>query len=147
MAYAEKNGTAGPERIVRRLVEESLTKSIIGAFYDIYNQLDYGFLEAIYVEALHRELIRRGHAVEREIGIRIYCKGEVVGLQRIDLLVGGKVIVEVKSTHDLAKVAHRQLLAYLRGSDLEVGLLLHFGPKPEFFRVIASRKPPKENLP
>ena len=141
MDHTETRGRAGSERIVGRLVEGDLTKSVIGAFYDIYNQLDYGFLESIYVEAIHRELIRRGHAVEREVGIRVYCKGEVVGLQRIDLLVDGKVIVEVKSTHDLPRTAHRQLLAYLRGSDLEVGLLLHFGPKPEFFRVISSRKP------
>ena len=141
MDHAETRGSSRSERIVGRLVDEGLTKSIIGAFYDTYNQLDYGFLEAIYVEALSRELIRRGHGVEREIGIRVYCKGEMIGLQRIDLLVDKKVIVEVKSTHDLAKVAHRQLLAYLRGSDLEVGLLLHFGPKPEFFRMIASRSP------
>jgi GxxExxY protein len=140
MDHTETRGPAGPERIVGRLVEGDLTKSIIGAFYDIYNQLNFGFLEAIYVEALSRELVRQGHSVEREVGIRVYCKGEVVGLQRIDLLVDRKVIVEVKSTHDLAKAAHRQLLAYLRGSDVEVGLLLHFGPKPEFFRVIASRK-------
>jgi GxxExxY protein len=144
MDHTETRERAG-SGLIGRLVEGGLTKSIIGAFYDIYNQLDYGFLESIYVEALSRELIRRGHLVEREVGIRVYCKGEVVGLQRIDLLVDTKVIVEVKSTHDLARTAHRQLLAYLRGSDLEVGLLLHFGPKPEFFRVISSRKPQKED--
>ena len=140
MGYAEMRRNGGLERIVGRLVEEGLTKSIIGAFYDTYNQLDYGFLESIYTEALSRELTRRGHRIEREVGIRVYCKGEIVGLQRIDLLVDRKVIVEVKSTHDLAKVAHRQLLAYLRGSDLEVGLLLHFGPKPEFHRMVSSRR-------
>src|SRR5579862_6068386 len=101
MDHTETRGLAGSGRIVRRLVEEGLTKSIIGAFYDTYNHLDYGFLESIYVEALCRELIRRGHTVEREIAIRVYFKGEVVGLQRIDLLVDGKVIVEVKSTHEI----------------------------------------------
>ena len=85
--------------------------------------------------------VRRGHIVEREIGVRIFCKAEVVGLQRIDMLVDHRVIVEIKSTHDLSRVSHRQLLAYLRGSDLEVGLLFHFGPKPEFYRIISTRKP------
>lgn len=147
MGNAEQGGNAGQQRIVTRLVEETLTKSIIGAFYEVYNQLDFGFLESIYVEALARELTRRGHAVEREVAIRVYYKGEVVGLQRVDMLVDKRVIVETKSTHELAKVSHRQLLAYLRGSDLEVGLLLHFGPKPEFFRTISTRKPPKEYRP
>jgi GxxExxY protein len=121
------------------LIEGELTKSIIGAFYDVYNQLDYGFLESIYVEALARELLKRGHVVEREVAVRVYFKGEVVGLQRIDMLVDRKVVVENKSTHDVARSAHRQLLSYLRGTNLRVGMLLHFGPKPEFFRIISSR--------
>src|SRR3954471_595343 len=118
MDHAEERGRGGSQPIVQRLVEGELTKSIIGAFYDTYNQLDYGFLEAIYVEALGRELVRRGHVVEREIAVRVYCKGEVVGLQRVDMLVEGKFVVEVKSTHDLARTSHRQLLAYLRGTNL-----------------------------
>ena len=140
MGHAEPRGKGGSGLIGQRLVEEGLTKSIIGAFYDTYNQLDYGFLESIYAEALARELVRRGHVVEREVAVRVYCKGEVVGLQRIDTLVDRKVVVEIKSTHDLAKTAHRQLLAYLRGTNLQVGLLLHFGPKPEFHRIISSRQ-------
>src|SRR5258708_7474244 len=68
MEHTETRERAGSERIVRRLVEGELTKSIIGAFYDIYNQLDYGFLEAIYVEALSRELVRRAHSSEPEVG-------------------------------------------------------------------------------
>jgi GxxExxY protein len=129
----------GGRRTIIRLVEEALTKSIIGAFYDVYNQLDYAFLESIYSEALARELVRRGHSVRREVPIPIYFNTEVVGMQRIDMIVDGRVIVELKSTHDLSKISHRQLFAYLRGSNLEVGLLLHFGPKPAFYRVISTR--------
>src|SRR3954467_9130318 len=103
MDHAEARGRSGSERVVRPLVEGELTKSIIGAFYEVYNQLDYGFLEAIYAEALGRELVRRGHVVEQEVAIRVYCKGEVVGLQRIDMLVERKIVVEIKSTHDLAR--------------------------------------------
>src|SRR5438132_10245344 len=120
----------GPDQLTIRLVDEALTKSIIGAFYDVYNQLDYGYLENIYSEALARELTRRGHLVERQVMIRVFYKGELVGLQRIDMLVDKRVVLEIKSTHDLSKTSHRQLLGYLRGSELQVGLLLHFGPKP-----------------
>jgi GxxExxY protein len=123
------------------LVEGPLTKSIIGAFFDIYNQLDYGFMEAIYAEALARELQRRGHWAEREVRVPVYCKYEIVGVQRIDMLVDKRVIIEIKSTYDLSRTSHRQLLAYLRGSNLQVGLLLHFGPRPEFYRIIATRSP------
>lgn len=147
MFDAEHRRVGESERIMPRLIEETLTKSIIGAFFDVYNQLDYGFLESIYAEALARELTRRGHAVEREFAIRVYYKSEVVGLQRVDMLVDKRVVVEIKSTHDLAKASHRQLLAYLHGSDLEVGLLLHFGPKAEFYRTISTRKPQKKDLP
>ena len=133
----------GGSRAAIRLVEGALTQSIIGAFFDVYNQLDYGFLEAIYAEALSRELIRRGHCVEREVMVKVCFKGDVVGVQRIDMLVDHKVVLEIKSTHDLAQTSHRQLLAYLRGSHLQIGLLLHFGPKPEFYRIISTRSPSK----
>ena len=123
------------------LIEKELTGSIIGAFYHIYNQLGYGFLEKIYAEALTRALRRRGHLVEREVSIPIYCDGEVVGLQRIDMLVDSKVIVENKSTYMLSDADHRQLTSYLTASEIQVGLLLHFGPEPDFYRVVCTRSP------
>ena len=123
------------------LVEEDLTKSIIGAFFYVYNQLGYGFLESIYSNAMAKVLARKGHLVEREVPIVIYLEGEAIGLQRIDMIVDGKVIVENKSTHDLAVASHRQLKSYVTGSEIQVGLLLHFGPKPEFHRVVATRSP------
>ena len=124
-----------------RLIEADLTKSVIGAFFDVYNQLDYGFLEAIYAESLARELVRRGHRVDREVRIVVYFKGDPVGVQRVDMIVDERLLVEIKSCHDLSKASHRQVLSYLRGSALQVGLLLHFGPKPEFYRMVSSRPP------
>jgi GxxExxY protein len=88
---------------------------------------------------LARVLSWRGHEVDREVRIPINFKGDVIGLQRVDMLIDKRVILEIKSTHDLAKVSHRQLLANLRGSNLQVGLLLHFGPRPEFYRVVNTR--------
>jgi GxxExxY protein len=123
-----------------RLVEETLTGSVIGAFYEVYNTLRFGFLEHIYVMALERELIDRGHSVGREVAIRVRYKGEELGLQRIDMLVDEKLIVEVKSTYELHKAAPRHVFNYLRATNLEVRLLLFFGPKPSFFRLISSNK-------
>lgn len=123
------------------MIEEALSKSVIGAFYDVYNYHDYGFFEAVYVESLARELASRGHQVQREAMIEIFYKGECVGLQRVDMIVDGRLLVEVKSTHDLSRASHRQVLSYLRGSNLPIGLLLHFGPKAEFYRIICTRNP------
>lgn len=121
-----------------QLMEEALTRSIIGAFFEVYNQLGFGFLEHVYVMALERELRARGHQVGREVGVRVYYKGEELATQRLDMIVDGKVVVEIKSTYELHKAANRQLFSYLRGSHLKVGLLLHFGPQPKFYRQICS---------
>lgn len=122
------------------LVEEALTRSIIGAFYYVYNQLGYGFLEAVYAEALARTLKRRGHRVQREVRVLIYFDGEPLMRQRLDMVVDGRVIVELKSTHGLSLSTHRQLTSYVTNSEVQVGLLLHFGPRPEFHRVISTRR-------
>ena len=122
------------------LIEEALTGSVIGAFYEVYNTLGFGFLESIYATALEQELIARGHSVGREVPIRVRYKGVELGLQRIDILVDAKLIVEIKSTYVLHKAAPRQVFNYLRASNLEVGLLLFFGPTPSFYRLISSNK-------
>jgi GxxExxY protein len=119
------------------LIHQRLTCSIIGAFYEVYNTLGYGFLEHLYVLALERELLARGHGVGREVWVPVRYKGEELGKQRLDLLVDDLVVVEAKSSHALPVAASRQLYNYLRATNLEVGLLLHFGPDPHFYRVIS----------
>ncbi|HYC51802.1 MAG TPA: GxxExxY protein [Gemmatimonadaceae bacterium] len=116
------------------LAEEALTHSIIGAFFEVYNTLGYGFLESVYVEALVRELRRRRHRVEREALVKVWYKGEIIARQRVDLLVDEKIVIEVKAGPQLPPTASRQLCNYIRGSDKEVGLLLFFGPAPRYFR-------------
>jgi GxxExxY protein len=118
------------------LIEERLTHSIIGAFYDVYNALGFGFLEHLYVTALERELLRRKHDVAREVSVRVVYKGEDLGTQRLDMIVDGKVVIEVKSTFELHRSAERQLYNYLRATNLELGFLFYFGPKPQFYRVM-----------
>ena len=120
------------------LIEEALSSSVIGAFYETYNTLGPGFLEHVYSLALERELMARGHRVAREYSAIIYYKGAELTSQRMDMVVDEKLVVEVKATTVLHTGAPRQLLSYLRATNLEVGLLLHFGPQPRFFRVVAA---------
>ena len=121
------------------LIEEGLTRSVIGAFYNVYNTLGYGFLEHVYAMALERELLARGHRVGREVSVSIVYKGLRLTSQRLDLVVDEKLIVEAKSTQNLPAVAARQVYNYLRATNLAVGLLLHFGPEPKFHRIISPR--------
>jgi GxxExxY protein len=124
------------------LFEEALTRRIIGAFYDVYNALGYGFLESVYKTALERELAERGLRVVREAGAEVRYKGVVVGVFRADLLVESRVVIELKACRRLERAHPAQLLNYLRATDLEVGLLLHFGPRPGFQRFIATKTHP-----
>jgi GxxExxY protein len=120
------------------IVEERLTRSVIGAFFDVYNTLGFGFLEHVYVVALERELLARGHEVARELGVPVMYKGAEIAFQRLDLVVDHKVVVETKSTYELHPAAKRQLFNYLRATTLEIGLLFHFGPEPKFYRAYAG---------
>jgi len=127
------------------LAEETRTRSIISAFFDVYNTLGYGFLESVYIAALEFELSQRGHAVGREVSIRVIYKGREIAWQRVGMLVDNAVILEVKATPRLAPNSSRQLYNYLRATRLEVGLLLHFGPKPRFFRLFSRNNSPPPN--
>jgi GxxExxY protein len=117
---------------------EELIYSIIGAFFEVYNTLGYGFLEHLYLKALERELLARGHKVSREVCVSEMYKGAELGKQRLDMVIDDCIVIEIKSTYDLPRNATRQLFNYLRATDLKFGLLLHFGPDPRFFRVSRS---------
>jgi GxxExxY protein len=119
------------------LHEERLTESIIGAFYEVYNVLGFGLLEHFYVSALERELVARSHQVAREVPVEAWYKGVLLGRHRLDMVVDGRVVVETKSTFELHASAARQCFSYLRASGIEVGLVLHFGPKPNVKRLVS----------
>ena len=133
--WGMNNATAN--RVERWLAEERLTHVIIGAFFRVYNQLGFGFLEHVYAAALERELLRRGLRVAREYWARIYYDGVELCQQRLDFVVEERVVIEIKSIVDLHRGAPRQLLSYLRATNLEVGMLLHFGPEAKFSRLDA----------
>jgi GxxExxY protein len=89
------------------LIEERLTRSIIGAFFRVYRTLGFGFLEHVYIIALERELRARGHRVAREVSVDVMYKGEELCTQRLDMVVDDKVVVEAKSTYELHPAAQR----------------------------------------
>ena len=125
----------------RQWVEEALSRSVIGAFYEVYNALGYGFLEHLYVKALEWELLDRGHRVSRQVGVRVTYKERELGCQRLDLIVDDTLVVEAKSCEVIRRGSTRQLFNYLHATNLEVGLLLHFGPEPKFYPVICPHPP------
>ena len=124
----------------KQMLEERLTHSVIGGFYEVYNNLRFGFLEHIYILALEDELLARGHRVAREMSVPVMYKGRELGTQRLDMVVDETLVVETKSTFDLHASAKRQLFSYLAATRFEVGLLLHFGPEAKFYRMIHDKQ-------
>jgi GxxExxY protein len=125
----------------RELVEGALTQSIIGAFFEVYNHLGFGFLESVYSRAMEEELRARGHLVEREVFVGVFYKGKRIARQRMDMLVDRKVILENKATVDLPAATLRQTYSYLTATKLAVALVLHFGLEPKFYRLYSGNNP------
>ncbi|HWP44997.1 MAG TPA: GxxExxY protein [Blastocatellia bacterium] len=111
-----------------------LTERIIRGFYDVYNELGPGFLESVYQEALVIALAASGLRVERQVAIPVWFRGHQIGEFRADLLVDNAVILELKAARTIERSHEAQLLNYLRATDIEVGLVLNFGPQPQFKR-------------
>ncbi len=118
------------------LAHSAITHQIIGAFYDVYNALGYGFLESVYASAMPIALRRRGLSCTSETEFTVLYQGEAVGRFRADLIVEGVVVVELKSVRAFEASHDSQVLNYLRASKLTVGLLFNFGAKPAFKRFI-----------
>ena len=113
-----------------------LTEGIIKVFYKVYNTLAYGFLEKVYDNAIVVELKREGIHAIAQTPIRVLYDGHVVGEYFADILVDNKIIVEIKAARALAPEHEAQLLNYLKATNIEVGLLLNFGVKPEVKRKV-----------
>lgn len=118
------------------ILHKELTGSILKLFYEVYNELGYGFLEKVYQNALYNELKNNGFEVESQKQIKVYYKNIEVGEYYADLIVNDKVILELKATETITEAHEFQLLNYLKSTDIEVGLLLNFGKKPEFCRKV-----------
>jgi GxxExxY protein len=120
------------------LVHGTLTREIIGAYYDVYNELGFGFVESVYQRALPLALIARGIRSEREVPLSVSFRGAIVGDYRADLIVDGRVIVESKVAAKILPIHEIQLVNYLKASTITVGLILNFGPQPAVRRLVLS---------
>ena len=130
--------TGGTTRAGLALMHGDLTREIIGAFYQIYSALGYGFIEAIYQRSLPLALAKRGIEAAREVPMSVTFLDTIVGEYRADLIVEGKVIVETKTVDNILPVHEMQLVNYLRATGINVGLILNFGPRPTFRRMFLS---------
>ena len=129
------------------LLHKEITDSILKTYYDVYNQLGYGFLEKVYQNAMYFELKALGYKVEAQKPIKVYFKNQLIGEYYADLLIEDKVIVELKACELLMNVHFAQLMNYLKATEIQVGLLLNFGEDAEFKRIIYTndRKQNKKN--
>ena len=107
--------------------EKNITYNIIGAIYKVYAALGPGLLESVYEEALAYQLEMNGLKVERQVHVPIFYEGKQLANDlRLDLLVEGQIIVELKAVKELLDTYYKQLLTYLRLSNLHIGLLVNF---------------------
>jgi len=127
------------------MLKEELTGKIIGAFYTVYNTLGPGFLEKVYENALALELRNQGYTAEQQKRVQVFYNKQLVGDYFADIIVEGAVVLELKVAEAIAPEHEAQLINYLKGTEIEVGLLLNFGPKPQFVRRVFANE--RKNLP
>lgn len=117
-------------------LHKELTEKIISCFYEVYNTLGFGFLEKVYENAMLVVLAEKGLRAKAQQPIKVYFKDSIVGDYFADIVVEDTVIVELKAVEALAEEHEYQLINYLKATNVEVGLLLNFGKKPEIKRKI-----------
>jgi GxxExxY protein len=118
------------------LLQKDITDLIIKAFYNVYNTLGYGFLEKVYENAMMIELRKLGLTAHRQVPIKVFYEEEIVGEYFADIIVEENIILELKAAENLCEAHECQLINYLKATEIEVGLLLNFGKKPQFKRKI-----------
>lgn len=121
-------------------LEAELSRKIIGAAHEVHNVLGFGFLEAVYGNALYKELSSKGIKCECQKKIDVYYKGDIVGHYIPDMIVDNKIIVELKAVAELRLEHEWQLLNYLSASEIQIGLLINFGHSVEIRRKIMTNR-------
>ena len=117
-------------------LHKKLSDSILKIYYEVYNQLGYGFLEKVYQNAMYLELKSQGYKVDAQKQIKVYYKKQVVGEYYADLFVEDSIMLELKACECLMDAHQAQLINYLKATKIEIGFLLNFGEEPEFKRCI-----------
>jgi GxxExxY protein len=129
------------------LLHGEVTAQVIGAFFDVYNELGHGFAELVYHRAVVVALTERGVRTETERALTIHYHGVVVGEYRADLIVEGRVVVECKVAPKIVQSHETQLLNYLKATSLKIGLILNFGPDATFRRMLLSTRGVSSSVP
>jgi GxxExxY protein len=136
----------GMNSVPRSLKHSELTEKIVGIFYHVYKELGHGFLESTYAEAMVVALGESGVSTARDVPVPVWFRSKKVGQYYADL-VEGTILVELKAARTIESAHEAQLLHYLRATEIEVGLLLNFGLRPQFRRLLFDneRKKIREN--
>lgn len=126
-------------------LHSDLSERVLGVFFAVYNELGEGFMEKVYRRAMLSALREAGLSAEEEVPLAVYFRGREVGLYYADLVVDGRLILELKATDTISKQHLAQLGHYLRSTDMEVGYVLAFGANPNHQRVLLTNER-KRNL-
>lgn len=119
------------------IFEKELSYAIVGCFYESFNEVGPGFTESTYGNALDIALHDRGLCVVREQVVDVYFRQHLVGRHRLDRVVNGKVVLELKASDRLSDSAFLQLRSYLSAARIPLGILLHYGASAKHYRVLA----------
>jgi GxxExxY protein len=112
----------------RTMLYQDLTEKVLGACFEVMNELGAGFLESVYEKALLIVLRKRGLVAESQVPISVMFQGEKVGEFFVDILVEGKIILELKAARTMAPEHQAQIINYLKATGIGLGLLINFGP-------------------
>jgi len=139
--FTDNQGLSGVHSLVmdclpKNLKHSELTFKIIRVFYDVYNELGHGFLESTYASAMVVALQEAGLRPNPELSVPVWFRGRKIGQYFADFVVDNKILLELKAARNLESAHEAQLLHYLRATEIEVGLLLNFGSKPQFRRLL-----------
>ena len=118
------------------LLHKEITDIILKGFYNVYNTLGYGFLEKVNENAMVIELTKLGLNVHKQVPINVFYGEQLVGEYYADLVVEKTIIIELKGAENISEAHEVQLINYLKATEMEIGILLNFGKRPEFKRKI-----------
>lgn len=124
--------------MTEQLLHGATTDRVLAAFYRVYNELGWGFVESVYSKAMQIEFEEMQVPIDLERSVVVRYKDRAVGVFRADIIVENCVLVELKSAATIAEAHEKQVLNYLNATNIEVALLLNFGPRPSFKRYLLT---------
>ena len=120
-----------------KVIHRELSYQVMEAVFEVHNTLGVGFIESVYEKALAHELTLRGIPFERQKRVQISYKGQVVGKHRLDIVVSGIIVLELKAVSELTDVFKQRVLSYLKATGLKLGILINCGtPRVQYTRIV-----------